>query len=106
MNFKQKSKKFIFSAMICLFISSCTKTYDLDKCNTLSMNSFKGSPVALNRFEKNCQDIEVTYTHQICQAALEDLVSTGSLGKIKELYGNDVSGCFTQNDLNNFNKDE
>lgn len=66
------------------------------------MNSFKGSPTAANEFSRHCKNIPIRYTHELCQNALNDLIISGSLGQVTKRYGDQVRGCFSENDINRF----
>lgn len=92
-----------FIIFLMLSLVSCTKkTYDVKTCTELSQTSYKGSPQATSEFNKNCQDIAIKYTHELCQNALNDLVLTGNYPVILEKYGPGVEGCFTTNDIRKF----
>lgn len=68
------------------------------------MDSFKGSPKAMNEFEKYCENAKIAFTHENCQNALNDLIMSASLSQVVKKYGAGVEGCFTENDLIKFNK--
>ena len=93
-----------FLLVVSLFTSCTKKTYDNATCSRLSMDSFKGSPKALNEFEKHCKNAQIAFTHENCQNALNDLIMSASLSQVVKKYGAGVEGCFTENDLIKFNK--
>ncbi len=97
--------KIISIFLVMILFSTCTKkTYDNATCSKLSMDSFKGSPKAMNEFEKHCQKAQIPFTHDDCQNALNDLIMSASLSQVVKKYGAGVEGCFTENDLIKFNK--
>ena len=98
----RKSIAFIFL----LLLLGCQKEYDQETCNQLSMKAFKGSPRHAAEFKNNCQNVDVTYTKEICQKALNDLIISSDLESVKKTYGENVVGCFTENDLRAFKKEK
>jgi hypothetical protein len=97
--------KILALGLLLLLLSSCEKKiYTADQCNELSMNSFKGMPKAGSDFKKYCGDVEIKYTHQLCQEALNKLIISGDYSGILQQYGNPAAGCFTENDINKFRK--
>jgi hypothetical protein len=92
-----------FIVLLFVLSFSCTKKeYDVQTCTELSQTSYKGSPQALNEFNKNCKHLSIKYTHELCQNALNDLVISGNYPLILEKYGPGVEGCFTANDIKKF----
>jgi hypothetical protein len=89
---------------ILLVTVSCNKKYDLESCNDLSMKKFKGFTDARKKFEENCTSFEVKYTHDLCQAALNDLILNNNLTAIKEKYGEPIENCFNEQDIKKYNK--
>lgn len=100
------TKFFLATILSFLLISfSCTKKKVLsDDCESLSMRSFKGSPQALNKFNKKCVKQDIIYTKEKCQTALIDLIKSGNLSHVQKIHGERVKGCFTENDLSTFSK--
>ena len=68
------------------------------------MKAYKGFPQAITNFKRDCQEYNVKFTAQVCQAALQDLIFMGDVDKVQKKYGKDVIGCFTQNDLKKFKR--
>jgi hypothetical protein len=68
------------------------------------MKSFKGSPIAANKFKNNCKGITNKYSNKICKQALQGLMMGSSREDLEERFGEKIMNCFTQNDLNNFLK--
>ncbi len=85
--------------------SSCFKKdkIPIEKCQMLSMESYKGSPTATAKFKEKCQGRNnLYYTKELCQKALQTLIITGSRRALKKKYGSKIMNCFTQNDLKKF----
>lgn len=85
---------------------SCQKDYNSEVCQDLSMRAFKGVPQAAHDFQNNCEEIEIEFTHEDCQKALNDLIVSGSLKAVTNKYGEISHECFSQNDLKTFNRDD
>lgn len=66
------------------------------------MAKFRGIPNAAYQFDSSCQGVLLTYTKELCQKALVDLIYSSNLEAVKAKYGEKVIGCFTQNDLQKF----
>ena len=73
-------------------------------CDELSMMKYKGVPLSSKRFEEQCKGAKITYTKELCQEALTELMRTNSLAEVKAEFGDPVENCFTAADLNRFNK--
>lgn len=96
-------KHMLFLLPVILFIWGCDKkVYTKSDCEQLSQASFRGSPKHAHEFQKHCQDIEIKYTHELCQDALNDLIISGDYAKVLEKYGAEAQGCFSENDLKKF----
>lgn len=59
-------------------------------------------PKAAHEFQENCQNVPIKYTQEICKKALNVLIFTGNLAKVKEEFGDKALECFTENDLKKF----
>ena len=95
--------KLLLVLLSILTLTSCEKKiYTSEQCNKLSMESFKGMPKAANEFKKHCQNVEIKYTKELCQEALNKLIISGDYSGIVNKYGAPVAGCFTENDINKF----
>lgn len=92
-------KKFFLA----LLIIGCQQEYDLESCNILSMEKYKGIPSSFKKFDQNCKSFDIKYTQNLCQKALEDLIKQKSLKVIQNKYGPPVEHCFTGDDLKRFN---
>lgn len=68
------------------------------------MKSFKGSPIAANKFKNNCQKIPNNYSNKICKQALQGLMMGSLREDLEDRFGKKIMNCFTQNDINNFLK--
>ena len=92
--------------VIILFLFfSCQEKYSVEKCNEISMQRFKGLPHASSEFDKHCVDVNIHYTKETCQNALNDLIVTTKLSQVKKKYGDSIDHCFTGDDLMRFNKE-
>jgi hypothetical protein len=76
--------------------------FDQERCEQLSMKSFKGIPHSAQLFKNHCQHLTIVYHQQHCQKALESLILQHSLKEIKEKFGEKIEHCFTSNDLKKF----
>ena len=94
------------SLFFLLFLSCSQGVYDMDRCDELSMSAFKGSPKSANEFKENCQDIEIYYTHNLCQSALQKLVMGTDMDTLEKEFGEKIGGCFSENDLKKFLRNE
>ena len=98
MNFK-------YLLILTLLTSSCSKTiYTQNDCEELSMKKFKGYQRESHLFDNNCEKFDIHYSHSKCQSALKDMILGATMKKLKAQYGPKVDQCFTENDINNFNK--
>lgn len=85
-------------------ISCDSKNYSASDCEQFSMDSFKGMPKAAKLYQDHCQNIEIKYTKEKCQKALNDLILSGDYNGVLKKHGKPVSGCFTEKDLRTFRK--
>ena len=86
-------------------LPSCqARKLSLEECENLSFKAYKGFPKALNDFEKHCGEHEVTYTRELCQKALGDLVLKGDGPSLKEKYGERILNCFSEKEKTKFLK--
>ena len=93
------------SLTIILFILlGCNSQKSSETCDEISMQKFRGVPMANKRFEENCRDAKITYTAELCQSALGELIQTKDLTKVKLKFGAPVEKCFTEADLKRFNR--
>lgn len=97
---------YAFFVALSLLCSCSNKVYNSDTCDDLSMKSFKGFPKEANEFKTNCKDIEIFYTHELCQQALQKLVMGEPISKLKKDFGEKIDGCFSENDLKKFLSEE
>ena len=93
-------KNFLIILGFTLFLGNCTKTYNKDQCEDLSMKAYKGWPQAAHKLRKYCKNVEIHYTSQRCQKALVELTMGASLGQLKKKFGSQIGNCFNQEDLN------
>lgn len=77
--------------------------YNMEACNKLSMEKYKGIPNSYKNFEQHCKGVEIKYTAELCQSALLVLIRTKSLSEVKNEFGESVEHCFTGDDLKRFN---
>lgn len=88
-----------------IIATGCNSHNTPESCDELSMQKFRGVPLATKRFEENCQNIEVKYTAELCQSALAELIRTNNLSEVKLKFGVPVESCFTGADLKRFGKE-
>ncbi len=67
------------------------------------MKKFKGFTDARKKFEENCMSLDVKYTQELCQAALNELILSNDLSGVKSKYGDPVENCFNEQDLKKYN---
>jgi len=90
---------------ISLILFGCQKkVYDAKTCEDLSIRAFKGWPKDANEFKKNCQGIEITFTKEKCQEALNDFILNGNIEKLKSDFGEKAPDCLTNADKEKFLK--
>lgn len=92
-----------FLALLLIF-AGCNKTYDLEACNDLSMKKFKGFTDAKKKFEENCKSFKITYTEEVCQNALNELILSNNFKAVKEKYGAPIETCFNPQDIKKYDK--
>lgn len=90
--------------LILFILISCHRDTSSESCDELSMQKFRGVPMANKRFEEKCQNAKIHYTREVCQSALAELMQSQNLNEVKEKFGNPVVGCFTEADLKRFHK--
>lgn len=94
-----------FLLILVLLVSSCSKkVYTQDDCEELSMKKFKGYQRDSHLFDKNCMSFDIHYNKARCQKALKDMILGSSLEKLRAQNGPKIDSCFTENDLNKFQK--
>jgi hypothetical protein len=96
---------FKFLLILIFLSSSCSKkVYTQSDCEELSMKKFKGYQRESHIFDNNCKKFDIHYTSSRCQKALKDMILGSSLKSLKATYGPKIDQCFTENDLNKFQK--
>ena len=95
------TNKLLVVLLLCI---SCNKTYDLEACNDLSMKKFKGFTDAKKKFEENCTGFKITYTEEVCQNALNELIISNNFKAVKEKYGDPIEMCFNPQDIKKYDK--
>lgn len=99
------SNRVIMFCLVSLALFSCSKkVYDSKTCNELSMLAYKGYPNQSREFKDHCSGVEIKYTKELCQSALSELMTGVSLPQLKKTYGEEIEGCFTENDLKKFSR--
>jgi hypothetical protein len=93
-----------FLLFLFLFLSCQKETFPPEKCEELSMNTFRGDPKSAYAFKSHCQNVPIVHTAEHCQSALNKFIMTGSLELTKKEFGEKVHLCFTKNDLEKFGK--
>lgn len=99
----------ILSISMLLLLSSCLSSdsqLSEQECNELALAAFRGFPKAANRLQNECQHVNITYTKEHCQKALNGLIFGKPYEQLKEEFGKDVHGCFSKADIQKFAKDE
>ncbi len=92
----------LFIIVFIIIFAGCSKEYTKEDCEKLSQGSYRGIPNDAHKFKKYCTNMKIKYTHEVCQRALGELISSGNLKNVKNKYGDNVAGCFTKNDLQKF----
>lgn len=87
-----------------LILSVSCQPEEKFSCDELSMMKYKGVPLSSKNFEEQCKGAKITYTKELCQEALTELMRSNSLAEVKAEFGDPVENCFTAADLNRFNK--
>ena len=82
-----------------VIVAGCSKTYDREICEELSMKKFKGWPQAAYEFEKNCGNIDILYSGEHCQKAFNELNMGKKLPELKKHFGPKIHKCFNESDL-------
>ena len=83
-----------------LFIVSCEKeTYTQDKCEDLSIASFRGSPKSAHEFKEHCKGVRNNYPKVTCQKALNKLIMGTGEEALKKEFGSKIMGCFGEEDI-------
>ncbi len=81
-------------------IPSCQLSNDNIDCQALSYEKFKGKPTSAHTFDQSCKDVPIKHTQQICQKALEQLITSGDEQLLNNNFGEGILECFTKADLN------
>lgn len=103
MMMNRNSMKTIFlNVLLFLIIYRCHPVEQKEECETLAFGTFKGHPKSAQAFKEKCQQIQLDYTPQLCQKALEELILHGKRHKLEIDFGPKILNCFTENDLKNF----
>lgn len=91
-------------ATLFLALQGCNSDKITESCDELSMQKFRGVPMANKRFKEKCQGAKIIYTPQLCQSALGELMGSNNLSKVKLKFGDPIEKCFTEMDLKRFNR--
>tara|TARA_R110000868_G_scaffold129349_5_gene338026 strand:+ start:7682 stop:7981 length:300 start_codon:yes stop_codon:yes gene_type:complete len=87
-----------------LLLSSCFgKTeFTKDECETLSLESYRGSPKSAHQLQEYCTQYKLTYTKKHCQKAFELLILESRPEVIKKKFGDRALECFDQRQTDKF----
>lgn len=92
----------IKTILLLTFFLSCKQEYNQEKCETLSLKSFKGVPTAAHKFNKNCSSFKIQYSKENCQQAFNQLALKGHTKGLKKKYGTRILECFSKSDRRKF----
>ncbi len=87
-----------FSLLGCIGKSEYTK----DECETLSLETYRGSPKSAHLHKKHCGEYKLKYTQAYCQKSLQDLILDGRALALKQKYGDRILECFDQGQKEKF----
>lgn len=90
--------------IILISLVSCIgkKQYSKDECETLSLESYRGSPKSAHLLKENCSEYKLQYTKDLCQKSFEALILNGDPQRLKEKFGDRVIECFDQRQKDKF----
>tara|TARA_R110000868_G_scaffold117600_16_gene312645 strand:- start:23966 stop:24226 length:261 start_codon:yes stop_codon:yes gene_type:complete len=73
-----------------------------DECETLSLESYRGSPKSAHQLREYCSNYKLTYTKNHCQKAFELLILENRPEVIKQKFGERALECFDQRQKDKF----
>ncbi len=76
--------------------------YTIDECETLSLESYRGSPKSAHLLKKYCGEYKLKYTKDYCQKSFEHLILDGRAQALKQKYGERILECFDQGQKDKF----
>jgi len=90
--------------IILLSLVSCIsgKDYSKEECETLSLESYRGSPKSAHLLKENCSEFKLKYTKDLCQKSFEALILNGNAQSLKQKFGDRVIECFDQRQKDKF----
>lgn len=69
------------------------------------MSCFKGKPNDCYELKKACSTINYKFTKELCQSAFNQVLTGTSKHSIMQSYGEEVTGCFTEDQVEKYLKD-
>lgn len=78
--------------------------YTQSECETLSLETYRGSPKSAHALKNYCGQYKLNYTAAHCQKAFERLILDGRSEQLKKDFGERVLECFDQRQLDKFLK--
>lgn len=76
--------------------------YTQSECETLSLETYRGSPKSAQKLKEYCGNYQIKYTKEHCQKAFEFLIMDGTPKKLKAQFGDRVLECFDQRQTDKF----
>ncbi len=93
--------RFLLAFIMTLQVS-CKSDEMKMSCEELSQGCYRGFPRQCHALEKKCVDVEIKYTKEVCQEAFNKLILSANLKLVKNLYGNEVIGCFNKSEIKKY----
>lgn len=87
------------SFFMVLVLSSCNEPYSQDKCESISMEMYKGSPNSAHEFKSHCKGVKNNYPKEKCQKALSKLIMGTQAESLKKEFGSKIMGCFGEDEI-------
>lgn len=75
-----------------------------EDCETISMKCYQGWPRKCNELKKQCHNVKIKYTKELCQKAFNDLLLGREYKQILNVYGERVEGCFSDKEIKKYKK--
>lgn len=97
-------KFYILATFFILFTSCKKEAATVEQCEDWAMLSFQGKPFEAKRLKDECSQLNLKYSKDVCQKALQKFIMSGNQIVVQKEFGDRIMGCFTSDDIKRFEK--
>lgn len=94
--------KILLIILLSLSIGCQDSQPDIEECNQLARETYKGLPKAASRFKKYCLDKQLSWSPERCKEVFQRVVLKTPKKMLIEKYGEEFLECLSENDMQKF----